>query len=256
MILEDRGLAGYIDGSKVKPAEPPRSAIPTPTIPSGSSTKPPTATLSAAKTDWIEWDKSNRKAVVQINQTVDDDVLQLTMGKKVAKDVWDAIRSRYSGASNQSVAFLMAKIWRTTMLDDKDLISQINEIRSYARKVIAMGRTMPDDLIAHAIIISLPPSYDTLSTILTSANSELELEPTINAILAEEERKKEAGGSALCARVSGGKPSVLGNKGKSQNKCTNPKCKTKVGHVIETCWAEGGGKERQGPKRKEKGGRR
>ena len=73
------------------------------------------------------------------------------------------------------------------MQDDKDLTSQINEVHGNCRKLVSLGYTLDKKLIAIALILSLPQSYDSLQTILAAmASDKLQLDSTIATIIAEE----------------------------------------------------------------------
>jgi transposase InsO family protein len=105
--------------------------------------------------------------------------------------------------------------------------------------------TIPDTLIAGLLVLSLPPSYNTIQLILTH-QTPLSLDSTIATIVAEESRRRETGEQALKARtVPNGKSS--GKSSKPRKQCSNPKCK-RTGHTIEQCWQPGEGQEGKGPK--------
>jgi hypothetical protein len=246
MILDYKGLSKYIEhGAKV------------PTVgASGGVTTDKDGTLVPApritQSDVTEWNQKNSQARIQICQTVDDEVFQLVLDKQNASDIWETICARYDGAGSQSAIYLLAKLFRGTMSDDSDLQSQINEFRGHARRLKAIGHPIPDDLFAAALVLALPPSYSDLAMMLTHRES-LTIDTTVNAILAEETRRREAGETALKAHAgkTGKSLKSMDKKSKPKKHCTNPKCK-RSGHTIETCFAEGGGQEGQAPWQKGK----
>ena len=121
--------------------------------------------------------------------TIDDKLTHLVMDKDTPREVWKAIMVRFDGTGIQSAAFLMGQVWRTTMQDDKDLTSQINETHGNCRKLASLGYALDEKLIAIALILSLPQSYDSLQTILSAtASDKLQLDLTIATILTEESR--------------------------------------------------------------------
>ncbi|KAI0061979.1 hypothetical protein BV25DRAFT_1767308, partial [Artomyces pyxidatus] len=79
-----------------------------------------------------------------------------------SKDAWNKILARYEGKGEQKVAFLISELFRGTLSEDAPLETQINAMTRTAHTLAALGQPLDDKLIAVAIIISLPPSYDTL----------------------------------------------------------------------------------------------
>src|SRR5258705_1647059 len=106
-----------------------------------------------------------------------------------------------------------------------------------------LGQILDNKLIAMAIIISRPPSYDTLKTILTAAKSvDLTIDNIRSQIVLEEQRRHREADStgAFAARFKGapkGKASPMSKedrlaKRKAKGYCTH--CKIH-GHKTEEC---------------------
>jgi hypothetical protein len=227
LVLDARGLSKYI--SEFPPSEPSASAD--------------AATRTTHKTTMTTWNAGNQSARLQIIQTINDDVLMSVIEKTLAKDLWEALSERFDGAGAQSAALLMGRVWRSTMSEEKDLLTQINEIKGNTRKLTAIGYPVSDNLLTIAIILSLPSSYSTLQTILMTSPDALDLHKMIATILSTEMLHREGGETALKALTSKGSKSRSYGKGKKSDvKCTNPKC-GKTGHTFQQCWAEGGGSE-------------
>ena len=122
------------------------------------------------------------------------------------------------------------------------------EMVGHSQRLTSLGHALPPTLMALIIITALPPSYDTLQTILTSKASKLDLDETISLILADETRRKETSDTALKARDTRNPSSSQKKTERARKTCTNPNC-GRTGHTIEQCWAEGGGQEGMGPRR-------
>src|SRR6266481_7166532 len=122
-----------------------------------------------------------------------------------------------------------------------------------------LGDVISDTKFAIIISNALPSSYDILKTLAVSTvsdMSQLVSETLVEQVLREEKRKaNQDSASALFAKQgktpdksSSSKHPQKSKKGKNCPHCTNLKCK-KIGHMIENCWAEGGGSEGQRPKK-------
>ena len=94
------------------------------------------------------------------------------------------------------------------------------------------------------ILGALPPSYESVMNALTTSLEEvgkpIEIDSIIRILKSQCDKKK----SLSTTQEEQG---FLGAPSKKSLKCTN--CKRK-GHLIDTCWDKGGGKEGQGPKQK------
>jgi len=186
LVLEHRGLMPYAEGSK------PRLLL-SPPSPSGKSTSGSASGSGSTPTNQAaidEWDKANRETLIQIVLTLQHEVAALVTGKSLASEAWTAVKSRFDGRGIQSVAYLMTKLWRSTMTLDRELLPQIQEVKECAQKLKSLGYEISDELQAIAIILSLPPEYETLQTILTTRDSPPTLDQTVYTIQAHELKRK------------------------------------------------------------------
>jgi len=243
LVLEHRGLMPYAEGSKPRPH-------PSPPSPSGKSTSGSGSGSGSTPTNQAaidEWDKANRETLIQIVLTLQHEVAALVTGKSLASEAWTAVKSCFDGHGIQSVAYLMTKLWCSTMTLDRELLPQIQEVKECAQKLKSLGYEISDELQAIAIILSLPPEYETLQTILTTRDSPPTLDQTVYTIQAHELKQKRDQENVLLS-TSRSLPRRQPSRPKlkvSEKKCVN--CHL-PGHTIEKCWSEGGGVEGQRPK--------
>lgn len=82
------------------------------------------------------------------------------------------------------------------------MLTQINEVIGYARWLESIWPISDEDL-AQAIIIALPPSYETLVTVLTGNKSTTNLSSfnVISAVVEHKSHNKETAKKALCAQA-------------------------------------------------------
>ena len=72
--------------------------------------------------------------------------------------IWTALCTCYEGSGVQAISYLMGKIWHKQFNDVSDLEMQINKLHSHALKLANLGFRLPDNILAIAILLSLPPS--------------------------------------------------------------------------------------------------
>ena len=137
-----------------------------------------------------------------------------------------------------------------------DIHSHLAKLVKLKEELANTGAQISDPDFTTIIVNSLPSSYNHISTSLYTASRILKTPMNPIDILAviEEEyeyRKVQNGGhtNALSARSGKNKRGKKGNS--DRPRCSNPKC-GKLGHKVEDCWKEGGGKEGQGPRQKER----
>ena len=118
--------------------------------------------------------------------------------------------------------------------------TQLNFMWQKANVLKTLGQPLKDSLVAIAMVISLPPTYSTLQTILMAADDKLTTDAVINQVLIEEKlRKVSSTHSALTAKTTG--QSKGKGKGKVSKEDKGKKLCTyclKSGHTKDECWAK------------------
>ncbi|CCO34576.1 Retrovirus-related Pol polyprotein from transposon TNT 1-94 Includes: RecName: Full=Protease [Rhizoctonia solani AG-1 IB] len=210
----------------------------------GTNPKPsPGAAANEAK----DWETRDQEALLQIMLSVSDGALKHIGHHTSAKSAWDALQHRWEGHGVQSLVFLVEKLFSDKAPEGKPLADFTAKQRSIATNVHNLGLELPEPLLALILLHSLPPSYDTLCTVIAGSTTleKLTFDLVEAQILAEEQRSTS--GSRLNAMFS---KKVNGGKGKNgKGKSNRPTCKNcaKPGHTKEQCWAKGGDKEGQNP---------
>ena len=164
-----------------------------------------------------------RDARAQITLTLKDEPLNGVIGLDTAQAVWEKLSARYEGKGTQKIAYLIGELFRSSLVDTEALEPQINKMRRTARTLTALKNEINDNLVAIAIILSLPSSYSTLQTILMSHDSQT-TEDVIAKILSKESRRKEAAAqTAFLAKFRSTAKS--GKDGSKEKKKRKKKCK-------------------------------
>src|SRR5712672_1931219 len=199
------------------------------------------------------WNMDNGIVKRLIGASVPNTIFLQIKSKTNVKEVWDALKALYETRSELAVVQLTNRFQSTKCGEDDNVRTHYELLADLREQLAAMGKTITDREYAGTLMGSLPPSYESvLSTIssscfinqqaLTSAMvlklvlESFDCRQAANASKAEDEAFTT---EAQKAKAKNAKP---------QMECFN--CK-KCGHIKANCWAKGGGKEGQGPKRRE-----
>jgi hypothetical protein len=140
------------------------------------------------------------------------------------------------------------------MREDENVHTHLDNVANLREQLAAMGTTIPESEYASILLGSIPASYETMTSAMSTAaklgNNTLTPAIVTSLIIDEFDRRvlrkpQEGQDEALGANAGKGK------KSKKDVECFN--CK-KRGHMKADCWAKGGGKEGQGPKKKAQDG--
>ena len=187
-----------------------------------------------------------------IAASVPDSVFTQIKGSTRAKDVWDALRALYEGRTSMIVADLHRQIQTLRCGEDDNVRTHFEAMANLREQLAAMGTTIPDEEYTSVLLSSIPRSYDgntsAMSTTVALTNARLTSSTVVKLLTDEYDRrtlragKQDGNDEALTADASKKKKTS-----KKDVECFN--CK-KRGHMKADCWAPGGGKEGQGPKKK------
>jgi len=185
-----------------------------------------------------EWLLKDQEAHTQITLTLKDKPLSGVLYTTTSAEAWRKLSERYEGKGKQSIAYLISELFHSTLSDDESMETQLNSMRQKANVLKTLGQPLEDSLIAIAMVISLPPSYSTLQTILMAANDKLTTDTVINQVLIEEKSRKVSSTLLALATKTTGRPKGKGKeKGVKEDKgkksCTY--C-SRNGHTEDECW--------------------
>ena len=138
--------------------------------------------------------------------------------------------------------------------EDDDIHAHFTKLTNFCEQLAAMGQSMPDEQYTDILIVSLPPCYEMHLCAITTNTDETSnpINPTrvikficddYDKHMIGKEADKNSEDQAFTAQLRK-------RKNKSDIECFN--CKKK-GHFKAECWAKGGGKEGQGPRRNRRG---
>jgi len=218
MVLRVRGLLPLINGTDKAPAD-------------------------EKTAEYEAWSDRDQEALAQISLTLSDEPLNTVLDETTSKAAWSKLMTRYEGKGEQKIALLISELFRSTLSDGSPLEPQINVMTRTAHQLSALGLTLEERIIAIAIIISLPPSYDTLKTILTASKAaDMTVEYVRSQVKLEEQRRNhDADSNTAFAARSGNnqRGGRFGSRGRGRNPpynnrqyCTHCKLNS---HKTEDC---------------------
>lgn len=224
-ILRMRGLDGIVTGEDKKSTD--------------TTSKP-----DAEK----EWKARDQEALTQIMLSITDGALKLISHHTSAKPAWDALQARWEGHGVQSLVFLVEKLFSDKATDDDPMADFIAKQRAIATNIHNLGLTLPEALLALILLHTLPPSYDTLRTVVAGSTTldKLTFDVVASQVLNEEQRLNSGSGLHALYTKNAGKSKGRNTRGKTPRET----CKNcgRGGHTKAMCWAKGGDKEGQAPK--------
>src|SRR6267154_1748913 len=248
-ILGDKGLEGYIDGTKPIPLRGP-DPVPADKL----------ATIS-------RWEAEDRKAKTVIVLLVSDAQMVHLTGTNMAKEMWDQLKLVKESRGQQGIYTWRHKLYRTFASEMKDIPAHIIELKQIQENLHLMG-SMVQDLDFHTILMgSLPPSWETF-VVTHQSNATMMLHELVAMILEEDHCRKEQESEFTESKIAVKAPmkrkfserignvkkcKVCKKSGHTEGNCWHKtkKCancgKTGHGHTKENCWCKGRDKEGQGP---------
>jgi hypothetical protein len=109
------------------------------------------------------------KACTQIQLTLSNEPLSGVLDATDAKETWDQLHVHYQGKSKQTIAYIIGELFQTMLADDKPLKPQLNALLQKSHILTSLGVKLDESLVAVALMLSLPPSYKIIWSILMTS---------------------------------------------------------------------------------------
>jgi len=177
-------------------------------------------------------------------------------GEKTAKEMWNKVKAEYEKKSKMVTVDMRRKLQDKKCPEEGDVKAHLMKLQTIREGLIAMGTNPGDENFVAIVLGSLPASYKTYLLALTGAATLLG--KTLNPNMVIQGINNEAKQKTMQTKERGEREAAFysGNNSKRPKKhpdrieCYN--CHKK-GHMAKDCWAKGGGKEGQNPRRKGQG---
>jgi len=177
----------------------------------------------------LEWTQRDQEAQLQIMTTLDSSPLNHILDAKTVKEVWVLLRVRYQGDNDLHQHYLLEHLFTIAFHNSDPMEPQITDIMSIAHQLTDIGFPIIDQLLASAIRVKLPGSWDTFKTVLANTTGGAQTSNgVISQVSAKEHHWVHTAGGDTTAYYTKSAP-----KGKKKGKqCSH--CKNK-GHVASKC---------------------
>ena len=203
-------------------------------------------TTKRTKTDKI-------KAWAEINALLEHHIRNLVPKEKDPKMLWDKLAKLYLKKNNHTVFTAVQHLKNAHHSSFKNVSDYASHMRQWYNRVIEMGYSMSDAILAHMFISGLPESLDSYWTQLTIAadqnGTDITFEGVVEGVIAYQRRQENetATAKAMKAGNFGKQPKGKGRRNDSaspnpsnrQGSRTNERecshCKSRK-HTKEKCW--------------------
>ncbi len=163
-------------------------------------------------------------------------------------EVWDNLKALFEGKSRTILVDLGRKLQATHCGEDDDVQAHFSNLANLHDKLAVLGRTVGNDKYIMVLIGSLPPCYDSPIDALTSSCDINNKDITPSAVIRSTTREYE---KCVLHKENKSQEEAFSTEAKKKAKNKDIECYNckKKGHIKAECWAKGGDKEGQGPKR-------
>ena len=204
------------------------------------------------------WKKEEGDIMAVFAQTLPDAAFNKVKGSANIKATWDGLKKLYEDCSKALVADVIRQFRNKRCGEDESIRAHFESFADLREQLASMGKEVDDQDYADTLMTSLPRSYDSAIQSITAgvkvSNGTMTAHIFEGLIIDESERRKirdkidgvKAKDEALTASTADSSRKTDKDKDKRNVECFN--CKKK-GHYKTDCWAKGGGKEGQGPRR-------
>ena len=210
-ILEARELYGHVDGTLTHPSASDSS--------SGAI---------------ASFEKAQKKTKALIVTSIKSDLIYLITECKTPKEIWDTLKQRFERDTVANKLFLKQRFFSLKMKESDSLDEHLRKLKVITDQLAAIKAPVPEDEHIVALLLSLPRSYNTLVTALTAKGDELNLGQLHQALLNEEEKRKQSK-----SKTGGAGGADDGESALQHNKLDRRPVKCygcgEEGHVIRNC---------------------
>ncbi|KAF0706886.1 hypothetical protein AaE_013899 [Aphanomyces astaci] len=184
--------------------------------------------------------KRMKKAFAMICLCLDDSQLSLVRTSANAMEAWKRLEDHYEKKTLANKLYLRRKFFSTIMEEGSDMLTHINQLKTLAEQLEAVGAPVSEDDLVITLLCSLSESYDVLITALESRSDALTWEFVKARLLHEEMKRKEQGadGSKSAAFLASKRDKTkkfpchkCGEKGHWANKCPKRESKPDVAAI-------------------------
>ena len=154
-----------------------------------------------------KWLERDRRALGMIRIRVSEKLITYVKNAETAHKAWTSLNNAFGVQGLSAMIIAKRKVFRAFCLETDDMEQHLRSIRNTADDLATLDRPIPDMDLAAAILMSLPPSYDSLIDSLDYTKGlKLDVNHVIACILERDRRLKSKNGeSAFYSKKGKGK---------------------------------------------------
>ena len=255
--LDARCMMDHIDGTGKEPKDPISEEIRAKVTEEKPLNEEQKKLVVEWKKELKEWRQGEAITKQQIASSIPDSLFIKVRDKGTAYEIWTELGKHFEKRSRMVSIDLRRRLQEIRCAEKGDIVEHLTTLRIMREDLASMGETLTDTDFYSIIMGSLPASYDQYLSALNATSSvlgkQLSADDLMLTITEESEwRALKTKGKSKEENVAfHADDSKKNKKGGSKRKGDCHNC-GKKGHWTRDCYAEGGGKEGQGPKQKEK----
>ncbi|KAE8673710.1 hypothetical protein F3Y22_tig00111774pilonHSYRG00047 [Hibiscus syriacus] len=195
-----------------------------------------------------DWEELQQRAVGTMRLYLANEVIYHVMHLSSPDEIWRKLESQFISKSLTTKLYLNQRLYGLKMQNDHDLVQHMNVFNQIVSDLARLDVKIEDEDRAMILLCSLPPSCEHMVTTLTYGKETINVEEITAALLAHNQRKKNAGENSQADslyvkgnRECGRKPEKAGSgKRNSRSKSRDKKaihcykCK-EAGHMKRDC---------------------
>ena len=121
---------------------------------------------------------------------IKDNIIPLFEERPTAKDMMDALETKYGCRSDTQIQLLLDKFNNIKMNEGDVVGDHVNQLELIEKELTDVGHTLSDKMQVIVVLKSLPPSWDHVVTSLTLSGKELAMTTLHVLLMLEEDRMK------------------------------------------------------------------
>jgi len=136
------------------------------------------------------YEKAKQKAMATLVVGIHSKLIYLVTSCTTPQDVWDTLRGQFERNTFANKMFLKRQYFTTKMSEGQSVQDHLKCMKEITDKLAALGSAVGEEEQVVALLISLPPSYQTLVTALEAKGDDLSLEFVQQALVSEEQKRQ------------------------------------------------------------------
>ena len=144
--------------------------------------------------------------------SIDSDLIYLMTECQTPKEIWNKLKLRFERDTTANKLFLKRQFFSMKLKESDSLHEHLRKMKVITDQLATIKAPTPEDEHIVALLLSLPHSYDTLVTALAAKGDELKLTQLHQALVNEEEKRKQSKIKATGGGFDDGESALQHNK--------------------------------------------